>query len=349
MKGAAIMNDKIDSLSDERFQKIVSSFKTLGKIAIVGDVGIDRYTQGQVRRISPEAPVPIVEVEMEWEKLGLSANIAHNLKELGISSTICSVIGDDRRASRFESLLEESSLSTWGIVRDPTKPTVYKERIITSAQQVCRIDYEDKTPIHHDVEVKLLERFADFVKDHDAIILEDYAKGTLTENVIKKIINLGREKKCLICVDPGTSTPPLFYKGASLLKPNLKEAKLMVESLGYTYEEKSVEQMAEILIDKLDLDKLVITLGAQGMALLDRHDKNGLLTIPTVAQEVFDVSGAGDTTISLLTAGLLAGASLCEAAWIGNCGAGVVVAKKGTATVNQEELKIFFNRLKGIF
>ena len=120
----------------------------------------------------------------------------------------------------------------------------------------------------------------------------------------------------------------------------------MVESLGYSYQEKNIEEMARILVDKLDLEKLVITLGSEGMALLDTKIGDTIETIPTVAQEVFDVSGAGDTTISLLTAGLLAGATLSEAAWIGNCGAGVVVAKKGTATVNQEELQIFFNRLK---
>lgn len=333
-------------IDDGRFNELITSFKNIGKIAIIGDVGIDKYTQGDVKRISPEAPVPVVEVLMEWEKLGLSANIAHNLKELGIGCTICSVVGDDRRASRLESLLEESALSTWGLVRDATKPTIYKERITTATQQVCRIDYESKAPINSDVEKKLLQRFTDFLEDHKAIILEDYAKGTLTKNVIEKSIAMGLEADCLICVDPGTSTPPLYYKGASLLKPNLKEAKMMVESLGYSYRDHNLDKIGSILMDKLELEKLVITLGAEGMALFDRNDDQGLTTIPTVAQEVFDVSGAGDTTISLLTAGLLAGASLREAAWVGNCGAGVVVAKKGTATVNQEELKIFFDRLK---
>jgi len=328
-----------------RFNEITNSFKKLDKIAIVGDVGIDKYTLGVVKRISPEAPVPVVEVSSEWEKLGLSANIAHNLVDLGVASTLCTVVGDDKRASRFESLLEESKLSTWGLVRDGSRPTIYKERITTKTQQICRIDYESTSLINSNIEDKLLSRYEDFLEDHKAVIIEDYAKGTMTKRVIEKTIKLAREKNILVAVDPGTSTPPLFYKGASLLKPNLKEARLMVESLGYAYEKKPVSEMMEILVDKLDLEKIVITLGADGMSFIDTLGSGHVETIPTLAQEVFDVSGAGDTTISLLTASLLAGASLYEAAFLGNCGAGVVVAKNGTATVNQEELNVFYRRV----
>jgi rfaE bifunctional protein kinase chain/domain len=147
----------------------------------------------------------------------------------------------------------------------------------------------------------------------------------------------------LVAVDPGRTTQPLFYKGATLLKPNLSEARLMVESLGY--KEKKIENMAKILLEKLCLDMLVITLGSDGMALLDRKNMNEVSIIPTVANEVFDVSGAGDTAISVLTSALVAGASLEEAAWIGNCASGVVVGKKGTATVNLDELRLFYNNL----
>ncbi|MCF8060590.1 MAG: hypothetical protein K9K67_14910 [Bacteriovoracaceae bacterium] len=332
-------------ITEDRFKEITKSFATLSPIAVLGDIGIDKYTLGDVSRISPEAPVPVVHVEREWEKLGLAANIVHNLKSLGIDSTLCGVIGEDIRAPRFESLLEASNLKTWGIVRDPSRPTIFKERITTSTQQICRIDYEDNLSINKDVESKLIQRVSDFLEDHSGLILEDYAKGTLTENLIKACIKMAKEQKKLVCVDPGTSTPPLFYKGADLLKPNLKEARLMVESLGYTYDKKSLDEKAAILVDKLDLGKIVITLGPEGMALLDRNGSGKLEIIPTVAQEVYDVSGAGDTTISLLTAGLLCGGTLSESAWIGNCGAGVVVAKKGTATVNMEELTIFYKKL----
>ena len=332
-------------LSEKRFDDVTSKFKELKPIIILGDVGIDKYTQGQVKRISPEAPVPIIEVDREWEKLGLAANISHNLKELGIESILCGVVGEDVRAPRFDTLLEESDLKTWGIVRDSNRPTIFKERIITSTQQICRIDYEKKTPLNSEVEQRLLQRLEDFLDEHEAVILEDYAKGTMTEKVIRRCIDLCKDKNKMICVDPGTTTPPLFYSGATLLKPNLKEAKLMVESLGFTYERKDLEEMAAILVDKLKLEKIVITLGAQGMGLLDTEGSGKLEVIPTLAQEVFDVSGAGDTTQGLLTASLVAGASLAEAAFIGNCGAGVVVAKKGTATVNMEELRNFYARV----
>lgn len=332
-------------INEARFKEITGKFKDLKPIIIVGDAGIDKYTLGDVSRISPEAPVPVVHVQKEWEKLGLSANIGHNLHSLGVDGTLCCVIGNDLRAPRFESLLEETKLKTWGIVRDESRPTIFKERITTNTQQICRIDYEDNIPLLPQVEEKLLQRVSDFLDDHSGVILEDYAKGTLTEKVIKETIQMANDKKKLVFVDPGVTTPPSYYKGCHLLKPNLKEAKLIVESLGYTYEKKTLEEKAAILVDKLDIKKLVITLGPEGMALLDTQGSGKLEIIPTVAQEVFDVSGAGDTTISLLTTSLLCGASLSEAAWIGNCGAGVVVAKKGTATVNMEELFVFYRRV----
>jgi len=339
------MRSDLNLISEARFKEITGKFETLKPIIVVGDVGIDKYTMGAVRRISPEAPVPVVEVDTEWEQLGLAANIGNNLRSLGVEATVCGVIGNDIRAPRFENLLEDSKLKTWGIVRDPSRPTIFKERITTNTQQICRIDYEQKEPINQDVEGKLLERVSDFLDDHGALILEDYAKGTLSEKVIKDIIVLCKQKKMICCVDPGSTTPPEFYTGATLLKPNLKEASLMVESLGYTYAKKSLEEKAAILVDKLKLEKLVITLGPEGMALLDTAGDGKIHLIPTVASEVFDVSGAGDTTITLLTSSLLAGGSLIESAWIGNCGAGVVVAKKGTATVNMEELSIFYKKL----
>lgn len=336
-------------LSRSRLEEILARFETLKPIVVVGDVGIDKYTYGNVTRISPEAPVPVLEVTKEWPKLGLAANISHNLETLRVASTLCGVVGDDLRATQFESLLEECGLKTWGIVRSSDRPTTYKERVTTSGQQICRIDYETSQPIDQATATKLLDRVGDFGRDHGAIIIEDYAKGTLTSEVLSRLIALGREQKKMVAVDPGRTTPPSFYMGATLLKPNLKEALVMAEALGYR--EKDIGKLCELLVDKLKLEKIVITLGADGMALLDTKaiasssDKAELLTIPTAATEVFDVSGAGDTAISLLVSALEAGATLAEAAWISNCGAGVVVGKKGTATVNQEEILDFYERL----
>jgi rfaE bifunctional protein kinase chain/domain len=330
-------------ITQERFDTIVASFSSLNPLIVVGDVGIDKYTFGEVKRISPEAPVPVLEVTKEWLKLGLAANISHNLKTLGIKSTLCGVVGDDLNANVFDNLLEEEHLNTWGIVRTKSRPTIFKERVTTNTQQICRIDYESSEEINSDVEQKLLARVKDFSKTHQALIIEDYSKGTLTEKLISTLITDFKSQGKLVAVDPGRTTQPLFYKGATLLKPNLSEAKLMVESLGY--KEKKIENMAKILLEKLCLDMLVITLGSEGMALLDRKSMNEVSIIPTVANEVFDVSGAGDTAISVLTSALVAGATLEEAAWIGNCASGVVVGKKGTATVNLDELRLFYNNL----
>lgn len=330
-------------INEKRFLEITNQFKTLAPICVIGDVGIDKYTYGEVRKISPEAPVPVLEVRKEWLKLGLAANISHNLQTLEINSTLCGVIGDDAHANVFENLLEESGLKIWGLVRDATRPTIYKERVTTNVQQICRIDYEVLTPISSEIEKQLVLKNHDFFDQHQALIIEDYAKGTLTQSLIRTCMDKYKEAKKIVAVDPGSSTPPLFYKGATLLKPNFKEANLMVQSLGY--QEKDLEVMARLLVDKLELEKLVITLGGEGMAMIDTLTDGQLKIIPTVANEVFDVSGAGDTAISLLTAALLAGASLEEAAWIGNCGSGVVVGKKGTATVSLLELQDFHQNL----
>ncbi|EPZ49645.1 putative bifunctional protein RfaE, domain I [Bacteriovorax sp. BAL6_X] len=332
-------------ISSERFNTIIANLANIKPILVVGDVGIDKYTSGVVNRISPEAPVPLVEVQKEWHKLGLSANVSENLKTLGVNSTLCGVMGDDANANVLEDLLEEAGLSTWGVVRCDERPTVFKERIVTDHQQICRIDYESKKPINADVEKRLIARINELKENHGALILEDYSKGVLTESLISRLVSEFKETKSLVAVDPSRTTPPLFYKGVSLLKPNHLEAKLMANLLGYA-QELQVEEIAEILVDKLELEKIIITLGARGMAMLDTLGDGKLHMIPTVANEVYDVSGAGDTTISLLVACLEAGASLEEAAWIANCGAGVVVGKVGTATVNIEELSNYYNVLK---
>lgn len=330
-------------ITQERFFELTNKFNTISPILVFGDVGIDKYTFGEVKKISPEAPVPVLEVTKEWLKLGLASNISHNLKTLGVGSTLCGVVGEDTNANIFETMLEDENLKTWGIVRSNQKPTTFKERVTTNTQQICRVDYESTEMINSETEQKLMARANEFLAQHSAVIIEDYAKGTLSEKLIQHLITSFKAEGKLVTVDPGKSTPPLFYKGANLVKPNLAEAKAMVASLGY--KETKIEKLTEILTDKLKVDMLVITLGGDGMALMDAKNNKQMVIIPTVANEVFDVSGAGDTAISALTASLLAGATLEEAAWIGNCASGVVVGKKGTATVTLGELKEFLDHI----
>lgn len=331
-------------LTQENFEKIIFNFQSLKPILVVGDLGVDKYTYGEVKRISPEAPVPVLEVQKEWNKLGLAANVSDNLKSLEVASTLCGVIGDDSRANLVESLLEERGLNTWGLVRDPARHTTYKERVTTATQQICRVDYETKDSISDEVSRRISARINEFSTNHSGVIIEDYGKGLFSENLCQKIIKDFTEKNLLVAVDPSRSTPPAWYKGATLLKPNKLESHIMVEALGY-FKERNLETIAEILVDKLQLEKIIITLGADGMAMLDTKLGSELKIIPTAANEVFDVSGAGDTAIAAISASLLSGASLEEAAWVGNCAAGVVVRKRGTALCSKEELRDYYGNL----
>jgi D-glycero-beta-D-manno-heptose-7-phosphate kinase len=331
-------------LTPENFEKIIFNFSSLKPILVVGDLGVDKYTYGEVKRISPEAPVPVLEVTKEWNKLGLAANVSDNLKSLEVPSTLCGVIGDDSRANLVENLLEERGLKTWGLLRDPSRHTTYKERVTTATQQICRVDYETKDYISEEISRRIAARIEEFSATHSGVIIEDYGKGLFSEILCQRIIKDFKEKNLLVAVDPSRSTSPMWYKGATLLKPNKLESHMMVEALGY-FKERKLEKIAEILVDKLNLEKIIITLGADGMAMLDTKLDNELRIIPTAANEVFDVSGAGDTAIAAISSALLSGANLEEAAWIGNCAAGVVVRKRGTALCSKEELRDYYGNL----
>lgn len=332
-------------LTPQRFNDIIANFSSLKPVLVVGDLGVDKYTYGEVKRISPEAPVPVLEVTKEWNKLGLAANVSDNLKSLKVESTLCGVIGDDSRASLVESLLEERGLKTWGLVRDPSRHTTYKERVTTDIQQICRVDYETKTEIDAEILRRVNTRIEEFGSNHSGLIIEDYGKGLFNETLCQDIIRTFKERGLFTAVDPSRSSPPIWYKGVNLLKPNRLEANMMVEALGY-FKERDLNKIAEILVDKLALEKIIITLGADGMAMLDtRDEKTQLKIIPTAANEVFDVSGAGDTAIAAITSAILSGATLEEAAWIGNCASGVVVRKRGTALCSLEELKEYYSNL----
>ncbi len=331
-------------LTKERFQDILGGFSRVKPVLVLGDVGIDKYTHGDVKRISPEAPVPVLEVTKEWLKLGLAANVSDNLASLGVASTLCGVVGDDTRAGTLETMLEERGLKTWGIVRDPSRTTTYKERITTSTQQICRVDYESRNGLNEETLRRFKNRCGEFLQEHGGLIIEDYGKGLFSQELLSHAIKVFRDAGKLVAVDPSRSTPPSWYEGTQLLKPNRAEAQIMVDALGY-HKERDLGKMAQILVDKLRLEKLVVTLGPDGMAMLDTTGDGTLRVIPTVANEVYDVSGAGDTAISAITASLLAGATLAEAAWVGNCAAGVVVRKRGTALCSVQELEAFHQNL----
>ncbi len=328
------------AISRSRFNYIIEKFSSIAPIVVVGDVGVDKYTYGNVNRISPEAPVPVLEVTKEWNKLGLAANVSDNLNSLKVKSSLCSVIGNDNNANIVIDLLKEQNLDFLGLVKDNSRLTTFKERVTTNSQQICRVDYETKEMLSKATEELILNKVQADSKHSAAIIIEDYGKGLVTQSLSQNLIQMFKDQNKLICIDPCRDKNPLWYKGATLLKPNFAEATLMVNHLGY--QNSSVEEMVNILTDKLNLEKIVITLGADGMALLDKSLDGKLKFIPTVATEVFDVSGAGDTAISVITASLVAGANLEEACWVANCASGIVIRKRGTARVDQKELIDFY-------
>ncbi len=323
-------------VSNSRIKEIVGQFSSQLPPLVVGDLGVDKYTFGIVSRISPEAPVPVLEVQKEWPVLGLAGNVAHNLKTLGAKGLLCGVTGDDRQADILEEMLKKLGLSTTAILRDGKRSTTFKERVTTATQQICRIDYETSAPIDLELEDRILAKVNTQMHKHGCLIIQDYGKGGITRRLSRELIRLYRLSGKKVFVDPSRWTPALDYKGADYIKPNWEEAKILCQSLGLS-ENLKPEIMAPFLLDKLDLQGVIITLGGDGMALYTK-DSLKFTRIPTLAQEVFDVSGAGDTVISAFALALQSGATFEEAAWVSNCAAGVVVAKKGTATVKVEEI-----------
>ena len=298
---------------------------------------LDDYLIGSVDRISPEAPVPVVSIKKERFVLGGAANVVNNLSTLGAKAVCFGVIGEDFDGERLVRELEAKSIETSGIVKTNDRPTIVKRRIISGTQQLLRLDWEDARAIPENLENNLLEQIEKRIDGLDAIILSDYDKGVLTPRVVKKIITLCREKGIIVTVDPKPKNA-LNYIGATSMTPNRKEA---VECLG----KKSFDNMLAIgkeLKEKLQLDNLLLTRSEEGMSLF--HEEN-VINIPTYAKEVFDVTGAGDTVISVFTLACAAGVTLHEAAKIANTAAGVVVGKMGTSTVTKEEILDFYNRI----
>jgi len=337
-----MMVKKMNIIPEDRFNEILDCYQKIGPILVVGDVGIDKYIIGKVKRISPEAPVPVVEVIKEKYKLGMAANITNNLESLNIKSTLCGVVGNDANGEFFKKIMRENNIDPCHIVSEDNRSTICKERVTTAVQQICRVDYETQEPISYESEQKILSVASSLVESHGALIIEDYSKGTLSENLNKGLIEIFRNRGKIVAVDPGRQTSPEFYSGASLLKPNLFEAELMSRALGCR--SNKIDDMAYILIDKLNLDMLIITLGGDGMAYIEKNGDGKINIVPVVQTEVYDVSGAGDTSISVITASLLAGSSLREAVCMGNYASGVVVGKFGTATVSTSELQMYYQR-----
>ena len=294
---------------------------------------VDRFIWGKVSRISPEAPVPVVLVDKETFLFGGAANVVHNIHALGGSVSLCGVVGDDDLGQRILKGLEEVGVQTDGIFVEPGRQTTVKTRVIAHQQQVVRIDRETTDHLRRSTLQELLDFIHYHMKDFDSIVLSDYGKGLLTRGLVRSVIKKARQTKTCVLVDPKVKNF-FSYRGASVITPNTSEAGA-ASGVAIT-DLASLKRAGKVLLRRLRCDILLVTRGEEGMAVFEPH--NEPLLVPTVAKEVYDVTGAGDTVIGTMSLALAAGASTRAAAYLANSAAGIVVGKVGTATVNREEL-----------
>ena len=316
------------------FKEVIEQFKQK-RILVIGDVMIDAYLRGNVNRVSPEAPVPIVSLQKEEDRLGGAANVAINLVAMGASAIICSVIGKDKSGDKMVELLEENNISSEGLIFSSTRQTTVKTRIIGNNQHLLRVDSEQTDDINKTEEDQLISK-VEFILESkiDAIIFEDYNKGVLTENTIQRIIALANAKGIYTTVDPKNKNF-FAYKNVSLFKPNLKELKEGV-GMNFSFSDKDQFEKAVLkLEEKLENKVSFITLSEHGVFI---KDNNSQYYISAHIRNIADVSGAGDTVISLATLCLTAGLSIKEIAEVANLAGGLVCEKSGVVSIDKDLL-----------
>ncbi len=315
----------------ERLSAAVASFSSLS-ILVVGDIMLDQFVWGEVCRISPEAPVPVVNVQDETFLLGGAANVANNLRTLGAKACLSGIVGDDSFGEILRSLAQHNHIDTQAMV-ETSRPTTLKTRIVARGQQVVRVDRERSHKASKATSDALISNMEGILDRCQCIIISDYNKGVVSKEVMAFLSSKAEEGGLPLLVDPKPQNYQL-YRGLSVITPNEKEAKQM-SGLEVGREEDLV-RVAEEIAAGTGAKGVLITRGAKGMALWQADGR--MFSIPTMAKEVFDVTGAGDTVISVVALGLAAGLGMCEAAYLANIAAGIVVGKVGTAAVDREEL-----------
>jgi D-glycero-beta-D-manno-heptose-7-phosphate kinase len=320
------------TIERERAEELTRLFD--GKrIIVLGDLMIDEFIFGRVRRISPEAPVPVVEVERQTLALGGAGNVAGNLVALGAKPLPIGLVGDDGDAARLRAALEKIGVSSQGLITDANRPTTLKTRIIAHNQQIVRADRESKAGVAETIESRLIEVFQQQLEQADAVVVSDYNKGLLTARVLRETLAAAHQRQITVCLDPKLRNFA-NYQPVTIITPNHQEAS---EAAGFLIEDAaSLLEAGKRILDSVASRAVLITRGEEGMSLFT--DDGRLTNIATVAREVYDVTGAGDTVIATLTLALACGATFVEAAVLANHAAGVVVGKLGTATVTREEL-----------
>lgn len=312
--------------------KAVKNFKD-ANILIIGDLMLDVFIRGKVKRISPEAPVPIVEVVNETTHMGGAANVVQNIRSLGGNVAVCGIVGEDYAGSQIIRELQRINVDSSGIIKDPDRPTTIKTRIIAHHQQVVRFDRESKDDLNHEYTNRISEFVYNNYKQFRVITISDYGKGVISRRLLQNLIPLFKKKELYVVVDPKVKNYKI-YSNVTILTPNIQEAQKMVGFELVNNDDFSRASM-KIIKDKLS-DAVLITRSEHGMTLVTKKGERA--DIPTMAKEVFDVTGAGDTVVALLSLGLAHGMNLLESATIANHAAGIVVGKLGTAIVTPQEL-----------
>ncbi|RLF60348.1 MAG: D-glycero-beta-D-manno-heptose-7-phosphate kinase [Thermoplasmata archaeon] len=304
------------------------------RVLVIGDIIMDEYIWGSVSRISPEAPVPVVEVNQETKMLGGAANVLSNIVALGGKSLLCGVVGEDAPGQEILSKLSHMGLATDGIVVEKGRPTSIKTRIVAHSQQVVRVDRESVRQIRPRSIQRLLDFISDNLKSLDVVVVADYGKGVISAPLMKGLRGLTRESSVNIAVDPKSDNFE-FYTGVEVITPNHHEAG---KFCGFPIKDDETLQRAGIqMLERLNCRSVLITRGKDGMTLFEKGGK--VTSIPTVAKKVFDVTGAGDTVIGTFSLALASGLDLKSAAILSNFAAGIVVGEVGTSTVRAEDLK----------
>jgi D-beta-D-heptose 7-phosphate kinase/D-beta-D-heptose 1-phosphate adenosyltransferase len=303
------------------------------RILVLGDLMLDRFIWGTVHRISPEAPVPVVEIRRETTCLGGAANVAANIRSLGGRPVPIGLVGKDREGEELQKEFKSLGAPLSGLIVDRTRPTSVKTRIIAHHQQVCRADREDRSPLSPETQDRVTCHFLKTLPRVDSVVVSDYAKGLVSLPLLRAVLPAAARAGKVVCVDPKMQDLAA-YRPATVITPNTQEAERAAgRPIGSTEE---VVCAGRKILRETGIQHLLITRGEEGMALFEDHGR--VTHIPTLAREVYDVTGAGDTVISTLALGLSVGLSILEAAVLSNIAAGIVVGKLGTASVSPEEL-----------
>lgn len=304
------------------------------RVLVIGDIILDEYIWGDVSRISPEAPVPVVDVQRETKMLGGAANVVHNIRSLGGQAILCGVIGDDSIGRHIIKQIKKIGSDPAGIIIEPDRPSSMKTRIVAHNQQVVRFDRESRNELHNESIKKLLAYIKKSIRDIDAVVVADYGKGVISSRMMKGLRDILKGSDVLLAVDPKENNFN-HYQGIDIITPNHHEAGAFC---GFKIvDEKTLIKAGTQMLDKLHCRSILITQGKDGMALFESDDR--IYHIPTIAQHVFDVTGAGDTVIGTLCLGLASGMDMKSAAVVSNYAAGIVVGEVGTSTVTAKQLK----------